>query len=46
MAEDQLEQELASLLEQEWFEPPEEFRANALVSDMSVHEEAGRVDVY
>ena len=42
MAEDQLEQELASLLEQEWFEPPEEFRANALVSDMSVHEEAER----
>ena len=29
-------------MEREWFEPPEEFRANALVRDMSVHEEAER----
>jgi acetyl-CoA synthetase len=42
MADDQLEQELAALMEREWFEPPEEFSANALVRDMSVHEEAER----
>ncbi len=43
MADDpQLEQDLAALLEREWFEPPADFRANALVSDMSVHEEAER----
>ena len=43
MADDpQLEQELAALLEREWFEPPEDFRAAALVQDMSIHEEAAR----
>ena len=43
MADDpQLEQDLAALLEREWFEPPADFRANALISDMSVHEEAQR----
>ena len=43
MADDpQLEQDLAALLEREWFEPPADFRANALISDMSVHEEARR----
>src|SRR3954452_24754679 len=35
-----LEKQLAELLEQERFEPPEEFRANALIQDLSVHEEA------
>jgi acetyl-CoA synthetase len=43
MADDpQLEQELAALLQREWFEPPESFRANALVRDLSVHVEAER----
>src|SRR6185369_1827178 len=37
-----LEKELAELLEQERFEPPEEFKANALIKDMSVHEEAAK----
>src|SRR3954462_7553300 len=37
-----LEQELGELLEQERFEPPEEFKANALITDMSVHEAAER----
>src|SRR3954471_2358164 len=37
-----LEQELGELLEQERFEPPEEFRADALIKDMSVHEEAAK----
>jgi acetyl-CoA synthetase len=35
-----LERQLSELLEQERFEPPEEFRANALIKDLSVHEEA------
>ncbi len=43
MADDQqLEQELAALLEQEWFEPPEDFRAKARISDLSEHEAAER----
>src|SRR3954454_21125819 len=37
-----LEHELGELLEQERFEPPEEFTANALITDMSVHEAAER----
>jgi acetyl-CoA synthetase len=37
-----LEKELAELLEQERFEPPEEFKANALIKDTSVHEEAAK----
>ena len=35
-----LERELGELLEQERFEPPEGFREQALIKDMSVHEEA------
>src|SRR4051794_30516675 len=35
-----LEQELSALLEVERFEPPEEFREHALLSDSSVYEEA------
>src|SRR4051794_41266029 len=37
-----LERELAELLEQERFEPPEEFKANALIQDLSVHEQAAK----
>src|SRR3954464_2590113 len=37
-----LEKQLGELLEQERFEPPEEFRANALIQDLSVHEEAAK----
>ncbi|MEA2651877.1 MAG: acetyl-CoA synthetase [Chloroflexota bacterium] len=37
-----LERELEELLEREWFEPPEEFVRDALVTDMSLHEEAGK----
>jgi acetyl-CoA synthetase len=37
-----LERQLGELLEQERFEPPEEFRANALITDVSVHEEAAK----
>ncbi|HWH95995.1 MAG TPA: AMP-binding protein, partial [Baekduia sp.] len=37
-----LEKHLAELLEQERFEPPEEFKANALITDLSVHEEAAK----
>jgi acetyl-CoA synthetase len=37
-----LERQLSELLEQERFEPPEEFRANALIKDLSVHEEAAK----
>ena len=29
-----LERELEELLEQEWFEPPEDFRSNALIGSM------------
>jgi len=39
-AGEELEQELAGLLEQETFEPPEEFVENALLSDPKVYEEA------
>jgi acetyl-CoA synthetase len=39
---EQLEHELESLLDVERFEPPDEFRAHALVSDRSVYEEANR----
>jgi hypothetical protein len=37
-----LERELGKLLEQERFEPSEEFRADALIKDLSVHEEAAK----
>jgi acetyl-CoA synthetase len=37
-----LERELEELLEREWFEPPEEFVRDALVTDMSLHEEAAK----
>src|SRR5215218_4713912 len=37
---EQIEQELEQLLDQELFEPPAEFRENALISDESVYEEA------
>jgi acetyl-CoA synthetase len=39
---EQLEQELARLLDQETFDPPAEFREQALISDESVYEEAER----
>lgn len=39
---DDLEHQLAELLEQERFEPSDEFRANALIKDLSVHEEAAK----
>jgi len=38
----ELEAELGELLDQERFEPPEEFAAEALVTDESLHEEAAR----
>src|ERR671916_738559 len=37
---EQIEQELEQLLDQELFEPPAEFRENALISDESAYEEA------
>jgi acetyl-CoA synthetase len=37
-----LERELAELLKQERFDPPEEFRRQALIKDLSVHEEAAK----
>jgi len=37
---DQLERDLAELLEVETFPPPDEFREEALVNDWSLHEEA------
>ncbi len=37
-----LERELEDLLEQERFEPPEDFVKNALVTDTSMHEEAAK----
>jgi acetyl-CoA synthetase len=37
-----LERELAELLDQEWFQPPEDFRRDALIKDLSEHEEAAR----
>jgi acetyl-CoA synthetase len=39
---EQLEQEIEELLDQEVFEPPEEFVEQALISDESVYEEAAR----
>jgi acetyl-CoA synthetase len=39
---DQIERELAELLEQETFEPPAAFREKALIADESVYEEAAR----
>jgi acetyl-CoA synthetase len=41
-ASEQVEQEIAELLDQEVFEPPKEFVDNALISDESLHEEAAR----
>jgi len=35
-----LESQLADLLDVETFEPPDDFREKALVTDMSLHEEA------
>jgi len=40
--EEELEQELQELIEQETFEPPAEFRKQALVTDDSLHREAER----
>ncbi|MDX6582546.1 MAG: acetyl-CoA synthetase [Solirubrobacterales bacterium] len=37
-----LEQELSTLLDVERFDPPEDFRSTALISDESAHEEAAR----
>jgi acetyl-CoA synthetase len=42
LSREQLEHELETLLDVERFEPPDEFRAHALVSDPSLYEEAGR----
>jgi acetyl-CoA synthetase len=39
---DQIAQELEQLLDQELFEPPAEFRENALISDESVYAEAAK----
>ena len=39
---EQLERELAELLEVEKFPPPEGFREHALVNDWSLHKEADR----
>src|SRR5262245_41219317 len=39
---EQIEQELAQLLDQELFEPPVGFREHALIQDESVYEEAAR----
>ncbi len=39
---DQLERELTELLEVERFEPPGDFRAQALIADLSLHREAER----
>ncbi|HXS43977.1 MAG TPA: acetyl-coenzyme A synthetase N-terminal domain-containing protein, partial [Solirubrobacteraceae bacterium] len=37
-----LERELDELLDQEWFEPPEDFVRQALITDESEHEAAER----
>ena len=37
---EQIERELEELLDKELFEPPAEFRENALISDESIYEEA------
>src|SRR3954470_19517414 len=39
---EELEKEIEKLLDQEKFEPPEDFKANALWSDPSVYEEANK----
>jgi acetyl-CoA synthetase len=39
---DQIERELAELLDQDTFEPPAAFREGALISDESIYEEAAR----
>src|SRR3954462_10822055 len=39
---EEIEKEIEKLLDQEKFEPPEEFKENALWSDPSVYEEAGK----
>src|SRR5918995_325375 len=41
-ASEQVENEIAELLDQEFFEPPREFAEKALISDESVYEEAAR----
>jgi acetyl-CoA synthetase len=41
-ASEQVEREIAELIDQEVFEPPQEFVASALISDDSVHAEAAR----
>jgi acetyl-CoA synthetase len=41
-ASEQVEQEIAELLDQEVFEPPEKFVERALIADESVHDEAAR----
>src|SRR3954471_4292003 len=42
LSPEDLEHELERLLDQETFDPPEEFRENALISDESVYEEAAK----
>jgi acetyl-CoA synthetase len=42
LAQDALDRELAELLEVESFEPPPEFRENALLKDPAVYDEAAR----
>jgi acetyl-CoA synthetase len=41
-ASEQVEREIAELIDQEVFEPPQEFVDSALISDESVHKEAAR----
>jgi acetyl-CoA synthetase len=41
-ASEQVEREIAELIDQESFEPPQEFVDSALIADESVHEEAAR----
>jgi len=40
--QEDLERELAELLERDRFQPPEEFRGRALIRDLSIYEEAAR----
>jgi acetyl-CoA synthetase len=42
LSPEDLERELERLLDQETFDPPEEFRENALIQDESVYEEAAK----
>jgi acetyl-CoA synthetase len=42
LSPEDLEQELERLLDQDKFDPPEEFRENALIQDESVYEEAAK----